>query len=292
MLLNLVVGLIQYSYAGNAAVTDVFPYPLNAGVFVNVNHYSSLIFTSIPLAFVYFIERDRIVLLAAYVIAALLILLAVGSMAGVLVGLAITVLSAVFLFQHGRLGLVSVLLGTVVLGVYSVGVWARVQLENVHAQFGRIEFARTTLEGILDNLPFGIGYGNFVIAYPVYEKSEMIFNKYVNHAHNEYLELVFEGGAFAALLIVAFIVLFVRRIFETVRWPLHKAATLAILFLLIHSVVDYPLRTLALAFSFMLFLGILFHRGPEKPQPSPVGKARVDVDREMVTVPLASYDDR
>ena len=291
LVLNLVAGLIQYSYSGHALVIDVFPYALRAGFFVNENHYSSLLFTSIPIAFVYFIERNRLLYLLAYVVATLLVLLAAGSAAGVIVGFAITALSVVFLFQHSRIGLVAVLFGTLAMGIYSVGLWARLQLENVGFGYGRVEFARTTLEGILDNLPFGIGYGNFVIAYPSYEKSSMILDTYVNHAHNDYLELIFEGGLLAAMLMVAFFVLLAGRIWQTLKWPLHKAATLAIVFLLIHSVVDYPLRTLALAFSFALFLGVLFHRGSEKPDPSSAVVARVNLDGEMISVPLKSQYD-
>lgn len=161
-----------------------------------------------------------------------------------------------------------IMLVTVVLGVYSIGLWARIQVEQqVSRDFGRLEFARSTLEGIRDNLPFGIGYGNFVIAYPSYERSEMIFNKYVNHAHNDYLELIFEGGIFAAALLIIFFCLFLWRVFETIQLPLHKAATLSILFVLIHCVVDYPLRTLGMAIPFTLFLGFLFHTGPKVRRP-------------------------
>ncbi len=262
VVLNLTAGLIQYSYSGRAIVTDLFSYDLKAGFFVNVNHYSSLIFTSIPIAVLYFIETNRLLVLAVYIISALLILLAAGSAAGVLIGLAITVLSFVVLFQRNRAGILSVLGGTVILGIYSVGVWARLQAETLHLGFGRLEVARTTLDGIGDNIPFGIGYGNFVTGYPSYEKSEMIFRTYVNHAHNEYLELVFEGGLLAAVLIAVFLVLFGHRVFQTIQWPLQRAATLAILFILIHSVVDYPLRTLGVAVPFTLFLAFLFHRGP------------------------------
>lgn len=264
VVLNLTAGLIQYSYSDRAIVTDLFSYDLKAGFFVNVNHYSSLIFTSIPIAVVYFIETNRLPILVLYIVAALLILLAAGSTAGVLIGLAITVLSFVVLFQRNRAGILSVLGGTIIIGIYSVGVWARLQVEQLTLEYGRLEFARTTLEGIRDNIPFGIGYGNFVTGYPSYEKSEMIIHAYVNHAHNDYLELVFEGGVFAAVLIVVFAVLVMWRLQQMIQWPLYKASTMAIIFVLIHSVVDYPLRTLGVTFPFALFIAYLFHSGPDR----------------------------
>ena len=228
-----------------------------------MNHYSSLIFTSIPIAFVYFIETNRLIILFLYIVAALLILLAAGSTAGVMIGAAITALSIVILFQRNRAGVLAVLAGTIVAGIYSVGLWARLQVEEVNLGFGRLEFARTTLDGIRDNLPFGIGYGNFTIGYPSYERSEMIFSTFVNHAHNEYLELLFEGGVMAAVLLLVFLILIFWRVLETIRLPLHKAATLAILFVMVHSVVDYPLRAFGIAFPFTLFIAFLFHHGPE-----------------------------
>lgn len=287
VVLNLTAGLIQYSYSGRATVTDLFSYDLKAGFFVNVNHYSSLIFTSIPIAVVYFIETGWPFILAIYIISALLILLAAGSTAGVLIGFAITVLSLVVLFQRNRTGVLAALCGTIILGIYSVGVWARLQVETLNLGYGRLEFIRTTLDGIRDNIPFGIGYGNFATGYQSYEKSEMIFRTYVNHAHNEYLELIFEGGLLAAGLLIVFIALIAWRVLQTIQWPLHKAATLAILFILIHSVVDYPLRTLGIAFPFCLFIVFLFHHGPEKLEPNPAGETHVNLNGKTLAVPLS-----
>lgn len=287
VVLNLTAGLIQYSYSGRAIVTDLFSYDLKAGFFVNVNHFSSLIFTSIPLAFVYFVETKRVSVLALYIIVALLVLLAAGSTAGVLIGFSVTVLSVVILFQHNRIGILLVFAGATILGIYALGLWARLEVADLNPGYGRLEFARTTLEGIRDNLPFGIGYGNFLTGYPSYEDREMIFTKFVNHAHNEFLELVFEGGLIAAALIVVFFLLFLQRFLETIQWPLHKAAMLSVLFILVHSIVDYPLRTLAVALSFCLFLALLFHRGPEKQEPADAGNAEVTLDGKTISVPLS-----
>ncbi|MEX3011462.1 O-antigen ligase family protein [Hoeflea sp. TYP-13] len=261
---NMTAGLVQYSFTGEAEIQGVLPYDLSAGFFANVNHFSSLVFISIPLAFAYFIEIRRFYLLAVYVACALLVLLAAGSMMGVLVGLAISFLSVIVLTQRNRNGIILVLACSVLIGIYSVGLWARIQVETRNIDFSRLEFARSTFEGIVDNLPFGIGYGNFPVGYPSYEKSSTILQNYINHAHNEYLELIFEGGLLAVAALAAFIALLGIRISETLNWPLHKAVSLAILFVLVHSVVDYPLRTLAVAFPFSVCIGLLFHSGPEK----------------------------
>ena len=286
VVINLTTGAIQYSFSDQASLRGVFPYDLNAGFFVNTNHFANLVFISIPIAFAYFLKTNRPFLLGIYVVFALLILLAAGSLAGVLIGFAITVLSAFVLLQRRNISVLLVIGATVLAGIYAVGLWARIDLGHFKPGFGRWEFARTTWEGILDNLPFGIGYGNFVTGYTSYERSSMIFHRYVNHVHNDYLELLFEGGVFAAFAIAAFFVILLWRVFETLSWPLHRAATLAIVFILVHSSVDYPLRTLAIGISFALFLGLLFHRGPKRSAKNPSGEARLEVDGKIVVVPL------
>jgi hypothetical protein len=286
VVVNMTAGLVQYSFSARAVVTGIFPYDILAGFFANDNHFANLVFISIPLAFSYFLETRRFFILCIYLAFSLLILLAAGSTAGILIGITITALSATVLLQRNQMGILSVMGGSIIVGIYSVGLWARIQAENWRPEDGRAEFARTTLEGVLDNLPFGIGYGNFVFGYPSYEKSNMIFYSYVNHAHNEYLELLFEGGAIAAIGMMAFAIVFVWRVAETVRWPLHKAVALSILFVLVHSVVDYPLRTLAIAFPFALFLGLLFHRGPERQDRDPAGDVLVPLNGEMIVVPM------
>ncbi len=285
VVLNLAAALIQYSFAGSGMMRGIFAYHIWGGFFANPNHFSTLIFISIPLAFAYLISVERLVVFVIYLILALLVLLAAGSMAGVAIGLAITVLSAAVLLQRSRIGLVSTLVGSVVIGVFAVAAGAQIQVEDFQAGYGRWEFARTTLAGALDNLPFGIGFGNFVTGYPSYESGDMIFNTYVNHAHNDYLELLFEGGLPAALLIVAFLVLLVKRIWETISSPFHVAVGLAVLFVLVHSGVDYPLRTLAIALSFAMLLGLLFHRNPQA-RPDPDRVAAVKLDDRIVMVPM------
>ncbi|MER8848745.1 MULTISPECIES: O-antigen ligase family protein [Mesorhizobium] len=89
----------------------------------------------------------------------------------------------------------------------------------------------------------------------------MIFKSYVNHAHNDYLELALEGGLPVILLMVAYAVLLSASSAVIRGEPLQKAAFLSLAFLLVHSLVDYPLRTAALAMTFACLNGIVFHRG-------------------------------
>ncbi|RUU43131.1 O-antigen ligase domain-containing protein, partial [Mesorhizobium sp. M6A.T.Ca.TU.002.02.2.1] len=174
---------------------------------------------------------------------------------------AITVLYIVFLSARSKASGFGILLIFIALSVYTMGAWTKIDAEAVDPDFGRGEFARTTVEGIKENWATGVGFGNFQKAYQIYEKEEMIFKQYVNHAHNEYLEIAFEGGALAILLMVLYFVILLMAFTRIRRDPLQKAAFLSVSFLLIHSLVDYPLRTEALAMTFAFMNAIIFHKG-------------------------------
>jgi hypothetical protein len=62
---------------------------------------------------------------------------------------------------------------------------------------------------------------------------------------------------------------------------LQKAAALAVLFILVHSIVDYPLRTMAVAVAFMFFHAILFH--PDLPSPDQRVSSRRKVRRHSLS---------
>ncbi|WP_245469463.1 O-antigen ligase family protein, partial [Mesorhizobium sp. M7A.F.Ca.CA.002.03.2.1] len=125
----------------------------------------------------------------------------------------------------------------------------------VDPAFGRAEFARTTIAGIEENWATGVGFGSFPKVYQIYEKGEMIFKPYVNHAHNDYLELALEGGAPVVFLVAAYAILLFAFSVTARRDPLQKMAFLSVSFLLVHSLVDYPLRTAALAMTFAYMNG-------------------------------------
>ncbi|TIM80567.1 MAG: O-antigen ligase domain-containing protein, partial [Mesorhizobium sp.] len=132
----------------------------------------------------------------------------------------------------------------------------------------------------------GVGFGNFQKAYQIYEKEEMIFKKYVNHAHNDYLELIFEGGIPAIILIVLYFVMLFMALTRVRRDPLQKAAFLSVSFLLIHSLVDYPLRTEALAMTFAFMNAIIFHRGFAARQKREL--IEIDHNGEKLLVPIGT----
>ena len=229
---NILAAAVQFSLSGTVTLDSFLPFQITAGLFANANHFSTLLFVSIPLLIYFGIFMDRLLIATLALIFTLLVLLAAGSRAGVLIGLAITVLSIAFLSWRSRLGGLSVTALFVLVAVYGLGALSKINIERLDPAFGRMEFARTTIEGIRENWLWGVGYGNFDKAYQIYEKGEMIFRSYVNHAHNEYLEVVFEGGIAGAVLIATYLMLFLLRFQKVSSEPLHRAVFLSILFLL------------------------------------------------------------
>ena len=110
-----------------------------------------------------------------------------------------------------------------------------------------------------DTLPFGAGLGAFDRVFRAVEPLRLVAANYFNHAHNDYLELWLETGWLGAAALIAFAIWFAT---VSVRaWTraggLSRAASLAALVLLAQSLVDYPLRTEALAVWFAFCCGVL-----------------------------------
>jgi len=120
---------------------------------------------------------------------------------------------------------------------------------------------RTTAAAIAETFPVGTGLGSFQQVYRLQENPDRVDATYVNHAHNDYLELALELGLPGILLMLAFFAWWGRRLAQiwssNLSSPFDRAATIASAAVLAHSVVDYPLRTSAMAAVFAMCIGIL-----------------------------------
>jgi hypothetical protein len=126
--------------------------------------------------------------------------------------------------------------------------------------------------------PLGSGMGSFVRTWPAVEPIDQIGIAYVNHAHNDYLELLAEGGALAlgAAGLCGFIMVAAWR-----RGPkavggadvrLRLAALTCLGLVALHSLVDFPLRMMSLAAFAGLLLGFVLRPTQEDEQSA--GKLR------------------
>jgi O-antigen ligase len=255
---NAVVAIIQYSTDSLITSYRLLPFDVMSGFFANRNHFSSLLYTAIPF-FVYMSSYSKLRVWAILgLLVALLVLLAAGSRAGALLGFSALLLSFLFIRTRTKNQAIVALIIICILFTYIIGIFSLLDTRNL-IDVTRAQYAITTFKGILNNGFLGIGYGNFVSAYPVYEPTQMVFRSYVNHAHNDFLEIFLEGGLSAVILIALYICMLFSRIFVIINNHFAKAAFLGVIFIVLHSLVDYPMRTVAVSMIFVYFNAILFH---------------------------------
>ncbi len=156
------------------------------------------------------------------------------------------------------------------------------------AQDLRLTIAEVTQKAAKAAWPVGAGMGSFVPVYKKFEEAENLGPIYANHAHNDFLELWLEAGLFGFILLASFCAWYAVRTFQVWRHPpagsqgidhlLAQAATLVIALILLHSLVDYPLRTAAMMALFAFACALLV-------PPSEAVKARSEA---ATTAPLSS----
>ncbi|HEX6741178.1 MAG TPA: O-antigen ligase family protein [Sphingomicrobium sp.] len=251
------------------------------GFFANANHMASLLVISLPfLAAALASARGRgrnaqrysamLTLVAAGVLVVAVGIALNGSLAGY--GLAAPVLLASALIvlpaRTRALGWVAPLAGLLLIG--AVG-WltttplsssATLRANAETSVQSRAQILATSAKAVRDFLPFGSGIGTFREVYAVYEDHDRLDpNTYVNHAHNDYLELALETGVAGVVILVLFLGWWGRAAWKAWRQrdpdPYARAAAVASAAILIHSIVDFPLRTAAIGACFAMCLALL-----------------------------------
>lgn len=124
--------------------------------------------------------------------------------------------------------------------------WMQVDAADEIRQTLAAETARLGMR----HAPLGSGIGSFVEVFAQDASPRFQQTEYINHAHNEYVQWCLEGGVLGVLVLFAAFALFawvgVRLLRDRRRHTLAVAAWLAVLAILLHSTVDFPLRTLSL----------------------------------------------
>jgi O-antigen ligase len=118
----------------------------------------------------------------------------------------------------------------------------------------RLEAWPVILQAANGYLPLGSGIGSFDTVYRSVESLDQVGPVYLNHAHNDLLELWLETGLAGAIVLAVFLAWLVRRSIEIWRsrggGELAAGSSLLVLLLFAHSAVDYPLRTESLVVLF------------------------------------------
>lgn len=259
--INMALVLLQLSYPSRFGTYGVLSYAISVGIFQNENHLSALFVAIIPLLTVRLIgETNRSYFYYPLLLVLVILLYAVGSRAGMFMATIIAVFS-VFWFKIGpRLVGKRILWLAVFSPAFFVLIW---KFGGFDAYFldERWLMTQNTWNAVKDHWLLGSGLGSFETTYPPYEPTEQIQLKYTHHAHNDVLELLLETGLPGLILSVAMLVMVMRN-FD--RSLFTQACIFAIVTIILHSVLDYPLRTMAVSMIFSYFLAIVFTKRRKK----------------------------
>ena len=274
------------------------------GLFANRNHLACLLATAVPLAVVRLggsVAGDRgLALLSRVGAALLLVLLLLGlamtlSRAGILLGMLALVATVPLLWRLRieagvrRVAFAALLLSSAL--VVQLALWAIVQrFSEDPLGNDRVSIAATTLHAAAAYSPAGSGIGTFRLAFPPFEANEARadMSKVVNHAHDDYLELWLEAGWLVVpvgVLLLATLAVAAWRALAGAPSPrerLERAGLVVALAVpLLHSLVDYPLRTSALIAVSGSLLGMVVARSRS---PS---RSRTDAPAGRLAAPVA-----
>ncbi len=279
------LGLAQLSAGAESALRF---YPITnsesaVGFFANRNHNALFLVLGLPMLTVWARldpgdQRRANMHYWAAIFAALFLvpmIIVTGSRAGVILGvlalggsylLARSGLSKVSKSSHRRtrLSMIQivpfVLVAPIIAGLFFLSratVITRLFATNV-AEEQRGQMLKPLWHMLLEFFPFGSGFGSFDPVYRAFEPFDLLDTSYMNHAHNDLLHIIIEGGLPAALLLIAYLGWWAVRARTLWAAPVRlssaqlmgRLGTVMTALMLLASLADYPLR--------MPLLGVVF----------------------------------
>ncbi len=112
--------------------------------------------------------------------------------------------------------------------------------------------------------PIGAGMGSFRPVFESAERLEVVDDSYPNQAHMDYLELLMEAGLAGAILLAVTFGAFLFRCRTMLTSPSREGQRWAAGFslaaggvLALHSLADYPLRTISLTVAAAIAIGLM-----------------------------------
>jgi O-antigen ligase len=279
--LGVALGALQVASAGGG-LSGWYLYPETSfgkavGFFANVDHMATLLVINIPFVAAMVaatrntnVQRYSAVATAAAAIALVLIVgIALnGSLAGYGLTLAVAPMSALLLIPAQSPVRPWVLAATVLLVIGAVTSLEATSIGSgqlgehaASASQSRADILATTSRAIGDFMPFGSGLGSFRSVYPLYEQPQLVTSTFVIHAHNDYAEFALELGIAGVVLILLFLAWWGMAVWRTWRTaeagPYARAAAIASAAILVHTLVDFPARTAAIAACLAMCLALI-----------------------------------
>lgn len=278
------LGAVQRAGGDAAYFYEITNYGQATGFFSNANHFGTLFVATMPfLAALYLFSKGKgrspqhasglLVILAG---AAGIIVVGIainGSLAAVGLSVPVIATTALMILSRKRKLSAWALAPLVVLTLGAVAVVFSAPLGNnlttsdeLNDSVSRKASFANTIIAAADFMPTGSGIGSFKTIYPMYEDQTKLTTTYVNHAHSDYLEIALEAGLPGILLVVLFLLWWVRRTFIIWRSDevdqFARAATIASAAIIAHSIVDYPLRTAAISALFAICCALMAETRP------------------------------
>ena len=280
--LGILVGLLQVSSAEPTTSPWYFykfsSFGLATGLFANSNHMASLLLLAIPFTVALGAlarrktteprKRYAILALTAGGLGVILVGLVLNrSLAGLGLGIPVTVASVLMVTRMGRtakLGTIGLALAALLAFVVLVfsPVSDRLVANGAAASVStRQAMLVHSLEAVNEYHVVGSGFGTFQRVYRMFEEPERLGRELINHAHNDYLETALETGLAGVVMVLIFLAWWMAAVGRMLATPsadeFAKAGAIGSAAILLHSAVDYPLRTSAIAVAFAVCLALI-----------------------------------
>lgn len=248
------------------------------GSFVNRNNFGAVMemMIALPLGMIFAgaVAKDKR-LLYVTAVALMGVALVLSSSRGALVAFIVMLILLVLLTSGFgkkknmavKFGLSALLLAVIIGGVIFVGgeesSLTRIadSAETPDVSTNRGHMWRVTSDIILNNMPFGVGLGAYAVAYTKYDT--LGGYERVEQAHNDFLQVVSDGGIPGIIIGGLFLFFFVRmgikaiKVENMLRRGIAIGAFAGCSAVLVHSIFDFVLHTTAVAVVFLILLVIL-----------------------------------
>jgi O-antigen ligase len=277
------------------------------GPYVNRNHFAGFAELVIPVALVPLVlgkvRRERWFSAAIFALVPIVALFLSASRGGI-VSFAAEIGILALLMTLRRAGGKHVLAGGVVLLLaFMLVSWLGVRqilerfssMQSLEVTVGKRATMRHDAWHIFRDHPWtGTGLGTLPIVFPAYES--LYDGKLVNHAHNDYLEMLADTGLVGAFCCACFLgVLFfcsLKQLLVTDKSfaaALHLSGLVACCGFLVHSLVDFNLHIPGNALLFFLMAHLATTQIPQSPanrhsRPSPATQTKSLIDKSLTAV--------
>jgi len=212
---SLILGLVQVFMGADSILYwhDITHHGFPVGFFANVNHNATLALMSLPLLGVLGSEQRSkgaysdnniaiYILIATLFLVNLLGVLIMGAVAGYLLLLPALIFLTALWFggQRVKVNKYYALAAMIVISLFAYIIFTSPFLKGLgvtsfdNHNLSRRGIWRQSILILKDNFIFGTGLGGFDEVYRLYEDTSAVTNKYVNHAHNDVLQLFVEWG--------------------------------------------------------------------------------------------------